>query len=132
MILGEDGAPGLAARPQNYNGSSIVNNYAKQKFTIKDSEFVIPWDSKKYPAQDSLMPEWNRDHTLRSAIKYSVVWYYSELAKRVGESRMKEWVTKLGYGNKDISGGIGRFWLRSSLLISADEQIEFLNQSRRG
>ena len=72
---------------------------------IKDAEFVIPWDSQKYPAQNSLMPEWNRDQTLRSAIKYSVVWYYRELAKSVGEPRMKEWVTRLGYGNQDTSGG---------------------------
>jgi len=98
---------------------------------IKDAEFVIPWDSKKYPAQNSLMPEWNRDQTLRSAIKYSVVWYYRELAKSVGEPRMKEWVTKLGYGNHDISGGIDRFWLGSSLRISADEQIEFLKMLYR-
>lgn len=95
---------------------------------IKDAEFVIRWDSKKYPAQNNVMPEWNGDQTLRSAIKYSVVWYYRELARGVGEQRMKEWVTKLGYGNQDTSGGIDRFWLRSSLLISADEQIEFLKK----
>jgi beta-lactamase class D len=95
---------------------------------IKDAEFVIRWDSKKYPAQNNMMPEWNRDQTLRSAIKYSVLWYYRELAKGVGEPRMKEWVTKLGYGNQDISGGIDQFWLRSSLRISADKQIEFLKK----
>jgi beta-lactamase class D len=98
---------------------------------IKDAEFVIPWDSQKYPAQDSLTPEWNRDQTLRSAIKYSVVWYYRELAMRVGERQMKEWVTKLGYGNKDTSGGIDHFWLESSLRVSADEQIEFLKKLYR-
>src|SRR4030095_11993155 len=27
---------------------------------IKDAEFVIRWDSKKYPAQNNMMPEWNR------------------------------------------------------------------------
>jgi beta-lactamase class D len=98
---------------------------------IKDAEFVIPWDSKKYPARDSVRPEWNRDQTLRSAIKYSVVWYYEALARGVGEPRMKELVTKLGYGNLDISGGLDRFWQRSSLRISADEQIEFLKKLYR-
>ena len=76
---------------------------------IKDAEFVIPWDRQKYPAQNNMMPEWNRDQTLRSAIKYSVLWYYRELAMRVGEKRMKEWVSKLDYGNQDTSGGIDRF-----------------------
>ena len=32
----------------------------------------------------------------------------------------------MGYGNKDISGGIDKFWLMSSLEISAEEQVEFL------
>jgi len=95
---------------------------------IKDAEFVIPWDRQKYPAESNLMPEWNRDQTLRSAIRYSVVWYYRELAGRVGQPRMKEWVNKLDYGNRDTSGGIDRFWLHSSLRISADEQIEFLKR----
>ncbi|MGH9936293.1 MAG: class D beta-lactamase [Blastocatellia bacterium] len=98
---------------------------------VKDAEFVIPWDSQKYPAQNSLMPEWNRDQTLRSAFKYSVVWYYRELAKGVGDPRMKKWVAELGYGNQDTSGGIDRFWLQSSLRISADEQIEFLKKLYR-
>ena len=38
---------------------------------IKDAEFVIPWDCQMYPADSNLMPEWNRDQTLRSAIKYA-------------------------------------------------------------
>lgn len=98
---------------------------------IKDAEFMIPWDSKKYPAKNNMMPEWNRDQTLRSAIKYSVLWYYRELAKSVGDTRMKDWVTKFDYGNQDTSGGIDQFWLRSSLRISADEQIEFLKKLYR-
>jgi beta-lactamase class D len=98
---------------------------------IKDAEFVIPWDRRKYPAESNLMPEWNRDQTLRSAIKYSVVWYYRELARHVGESRMKEWVTRFDYGNRDTSGGIDRFWLHSTLQVSADEQIEFLKKLYR-
>ena len=93
---------------------------------IRDADFVIPWDSKKYPPESNLIPEWNRDHTLRSAIKYSVVWYYRELAKRVGEQRMREYLRKFHYGNQNISGGIDRFWLNRGLRISANEQIEFL------
>ena len=94
---------------------------------IPDKNFVIPWDSVVRS-----MPEWNRDHDLQSAIKYSVVWYYQELARRVGEKRMLEFVEKAGYGNMDISGGIDRFWLGSSLSISADEQVNFLKRLLRG
>jgi len=97
---------------------------------IRDADFVIQWNRQKYPPQDNWNQEpfnhWAQDQTLRSAIKYSVVWYYRELALRVGERRMKKYITGFNYGNKDISGGIDNFWLNGSLKISADEQIEFL------
>jgi beta-lactamase class D len=88
---------------------------------IPDDRFVIKWDSVKRD-----VPDWNRDHALRTAIQYSVVPYYQELARRVGEMRMKMYVDSVGYGNMDISGGIDHFWLESSLAISPDEQILFL------
>jgi beta-lactamase class D len=90
---------------------------------IRDQHFVIPWDSVHRS-----MEAWNRDHDLQSAIANSVVWYYQELARRVGEKRMKELIESVGYGNMDISGGIDRFWLGSTIQISADEQIDFLRR----
>jgi beta-lactamase class D len=99
---------------------------------IRDADFVIPWDRKKYPneGQPTIAPfmHWWQDHTLRSAMKYSVVWYYRELAREVGDKRMKQYVTQFHYGNEDTSGGIEQFWRNSSLQISAEEQIEFLRR----
>lgn len=101
---------------------------------IADADFLIKWDAEKYPRPEGggLNAEWWRDQTLRTAFQRSAVWYYQELAKRVGEARMKEFVTKFRYGNEDISGGIDRFWLASSLKISADEQVEFLRRLHGG
>jgi beta-lactamase class D len=98
---------------------------------IPDAEFVIKWDAKKYPAhsQDTLpFSTWWQDQTLRTAMKRSVVWYYRELALRVGERRMKEYVQRLRYGNEDASGPLNNFWLNSTLKVSADEQVEFLKR----
>lgn len=104
---------------------------------VEDAETVIAWDKKKYSDTGWTEPPfsyWKQDHTLRTAIKYSVIWYYRELAMRVGEERMKNYVEKFEYGNQDISGGLSSkrmfeaFWLNSSLQISADEQIEFLRK----
>jgi beta-lactamase class D len=98
---------------------------------IPDAEFRIKWDAKKYPAfnQDTLpFSEWWQDQTLRTALKRSAVWYYRELALKVGEKRMKEYVQRLHYGNEDASGPLNGFWLNSSLKISADEQVEFLKR----
>jgi len=94
---------------------------------IPDASFVLKWDGVRRPRE-----EWNRDHDLRSAMKHSVVWYYQELARRVGPERMQKWVSALRYGNEDISGGIDRFWLGSSLRISPDEQVEFLARLHAG
>jgi beta-lactamase class D len=94
---------------------------------IPDASFTLPWDGVERP-----IPEWNRDHDLRSAIKYSVVWYYQELARRVGPERMQNWVSDLQYGNRDTSGGVDRFWLGSSLRISPDEEVDFLGRLDAG
>lgn len=84
-------------------------------------DFIIKWDSKQ-----RYYPQWNKDHDLRSAIKHSVVWYYKEIARRIGREQMKEFIEKLNYGNKNINGEIDEFWLNDSLKISQEEQIDFL------
>jgi beta-lactamase class D len=109
---------------------------------INDADTVIRFEPEKFPeAAEWTTPPfvyWKQDHTLRSAMKYSVVWYYRELARRVGVEQMKKYVAAFNYGNRDISGGLSSpqtfqaFWLRSSLRISADEQIEFLKQFYTG
>jgi len=70
----------------------------------------------------------NRDHTLASAMQHSVVWYFQSLARDVGAQRMQTWLDRLNYGNRDISGGIDRFWLGSSLEISAYRQLELIKE----
>jgi beta-lactamase class D len=89
---------------------------------IKDASFVIPWDSIVRN------PVWDKDHDLKTAFANSTVWYYQELARRVGGKQMKYWLDKANYGNVDTSGGIDQFWLTGGLLISPEEQIDFLKR----
>jgi beta-lactamase class D len=74
----------------------------------------------------------NRDHTLESAVEHSVVWYFQSLARDVGEQDMKAWLDRIDYGNRDISAGIDRFWLGSSLQIDAYQQLDMLKKLRHG
>jgi bla regulator protein BlaR1 len=83
----------------------------------------MQWDGTEFSIKS-----WNRDHTLQSAMTNSVVWYFRRLASSVGEPRMKTYIHKVRYGNEDISGGITQFWLKSSLKISPDEQVQFLKK----
>jgi beta-lactamase class D len=94
---------------------------------IPDENYVIKWDGTQYP-----IPAWNQDHTLKTAIQNSVVWYYQELARRVGQEKMQSYVDAAHYGNQDISGQIDTFWLEGELRISADEQVEFLKRLYQG
>jgi beta-lactamase class D len=94
---------------------------------IPDENYVIQWDGTSYP-----ILSWNQDHTLKTAIQNSVVWYYQELARRVGRERMQRFVGAANYGNKDISGQIDSFWLEGGLRISPDEQVAFLKRLYQG
>ncbi len=73
------------------------------------------------------MPEtWKRDHTLATAMRYSVVWYFQRLATMLGPDRERVYLAKFDYGNQDMSSGFTTFWLDGSLRISPDEQERFM------
>lgn len=95
-----------------------------------DSQFT--WDTARYPAQDWWPEQWHSARTMREAIRYSVVPFYREIARRVGAERMGAYVRKFGYGNADISSGVDNFWLTGSLAISAMEQVGFLRRFYAG
>jgi beta-lactamase class D len=90
---------------------------------VSDTVSGFVWDGV-----ERSIPQWNRDHTLASAFEFSVVWVYQEIARDIGESRMRDFITRTGYGNQDIRGGIDTFWLSGDLRISAMEQINFLRR----
>ncbi|MBX3009544.1 MAG: class D beta-lactamase [Melioribacteraceae bacterium] len=90
---------------------------------LADTNQIIKWDGIK---RDML--EWNRDHNLSSALKYSVVPFYQEFARQVGAKKYMEYLTSMNYGNKVIGNRVDYFWLDNSLQISAIEQIDFLRK----
>jgi beta-lactamase class D len=94
---------------------------------IRDENETLLWDGKvrEYSA-------WNRDHSMRSAISVSTVWFYQEMAKRIGTARMQKMLKKVNYGNADMSNSLTTFWLgNGSLKISVNEQIKFLAKIMR-
>jgi len=92
---------------------------------IWDEDFILKWDSVVRPN-----PKWNADHDLKTAFKNSTVWYYREMARRIGDKRMKAWLDKAEYGNADTTGGVDLFWLKGGLRISPEQQINFLKRFR--
>ena len=43
-----------------------------------------------------------------------------------GAEREREYLRRLGYGNADPSSGLTTFWLGGSLVISPEEQLQFI------
>lgn len=100
----------------------ILNSLiALETGVVRDENEVIKWDGVKRE-----IPAWNKDQTMKTAIKDSVVWFYQELARRIGQQRMQRYINLANYGNRNISGSIDRFWLDGGLRITPKEQIDFL------
>jgi beta-lactamase class D len=85
---------------------------------------IEKWDGQKHAEQ----PLWNRDHTVLTAMKPSVLWLFQRIAPRIGAGRMRGWLEKFQYGNADTSGEITQYWINGTLRISPDEQVAFLRR----
>ncbi len=89
------------------------------------------WDGVK-----RWLPDWNRDLTLREAFQVSCVPAYQQLARRIGAERMRTWIDRIGYGDRDLSSGLDVFWLpepgRKSLLITVKEQAQLMARLASG
>ena len=94
---------------------------------VTDVDSLWVWDGV-----ERSIPAWNRDHSLRTGMAASTVWLYQRLAGRVGRERYAAAFAREPYGNAVMGDTLARFWLDSSLRISADEQVRFVDCLRTG
>lgn len=136
-----DGRDGTMVLKNLKNDQMYVYNSerSEERFT-PESTFKVPnsligletgavrdeYEVKRWDGVIREFESWNRDHTLASAIRESAIWFYQDMARDIGVTNMEKFVNQIGYGNRDISGGIDEFWLDSTLEISAIEQVDFL------
>lgn len=85
-----------------------------------------PGEVMAYDGQGDWAPLARRDHSLATAMRYSVVWYFQRIAQRLGLERERDYLRKVGYGNQDAGGDLTHFWLGDALAISPLEQQRFL------
>ncbi|MEM8559738.1 MAG: penicillin-binding transpeptidase domain-containing protein [Bacteroidota bacterium] len=101
--------------------------FALESGVVADTNEVFVWDGVERFAS-----AWNQDLTLGPALRASAVWVFQDIARRIGETQMRGFVDRLGYGNQDIGGGIDLFWLNGALRVSATEQITLIEGLARG
>lgn len=137
VVVRDNGGP-----PQRWNGSaaecatrlSPASTYKIPHALIGlETGAVTPatvekWDGVKRPEQ----PKWNEDHTVLSAMRPSVLWFFQKMAPRIGAARAHEWLQRFEYGNTDTSGPVTLYWVNGRLRISPDEQLAFLANFYRG
>ncbi|MFB4315200.1 penicillin-binding transpeptidase domain-containing protein [Actinomadura sp. 21ATH] len=94
---------------------------------VRDADEVIP-----YGGRPQRLDRWERDMSMRDAIRISNVAVYETLARRIGLDREKRWLDRLAYGDREVGTETRPFWLHGPLEISATEQAAFLARLARG
>ena len=103
--------------------------------TFKIPNTLIGLFTKKVHSVDEVLPYggnpqpfamWEKDMSLRQAIKVSNIPVYQGLARRIGLVSMANELLHLNYGNNMVGSTVDNFWLRGPLAISAIEQTQFL------
>ncbi len=88
---------------------------------IKDEKEIF----YHYKGEKVFLSSWANDMNLSSAIKYSNVLAFKQIARKIGTKTMQKYLKDLHYGNAKISQ-IDTFWLDNSLKISAKDQAFLL------
>lgn len=93
---------------------------------VNDEKEIINWDGK-----DKGVEAWNRDQSLETAFKSSCIWFYQELARRVGTAKYEAHLKRAAYGTTTPGPELTTFWLEGDLKISAVGQVELLKKVYR-
>lgn len=97
-------------------------------FGLEEGIITPEYSDMKWNGEIYQYDMWNKDQNLSSAMSSSVNWYFQELDRHLGTFKLNNYINKIGYGNKNISGGLSSYWLESSLKISPVEQVELLTK----
>lgn len=123
-IYNKDASSKRVSPDSTYKIYSALFGLESGSITPKDS--TISWNHTEYP-----FASWNQDHSLNSAMSNSVNWYFQALDQKTGMPALQKYIHEIAYGNQDLSSGISRYWMESSLKISPIEQVEQLSAMYR-
>lgn len=121
-----------------YSTFKIISTLAGLKNgVIQTEQSTMNYSGEKYPSS-----EWNDDLSLEKAFQTSCIWYFRQIIDAVGRDEIQSELSRLEYGNCDISEWDGSninsmpdlngFWLGSSLKISPLEQVQMLKKIFEG
>ena len=121
-----------------YSTFKIISTLAGLKNEVIENETsTMNYSGEKYP-----LSEWNDNLSLEKAFQTSCIWYFRQIIDEVGRDEIQSELSRLEYGNCDISEWDGSginpmpdlngFWIGSSLKISPLEQVQVLKKIFEG
>lgn len=140
ILLNSNGVKGSVVIKEVGNKSIFTNDSLKANEEYKpastfkilhtlialDGKYISELDTIKWDKKIRAIDLWNSDQTLKSAFKYSCVWAYEAIEKRIGIVNYQKYLDQSNYGNLKVGIIDTAFWLYGDLRISAIEQIHFL------
>lgn len=87
-----------------------------------------PWIPQERPAEPHWPEAWCQGQTLEQAFRRSAVWYFRDLARKIGSDTYRAKLSAWGYGNAAAPAGSDNFWLDNTLSLSVSEQVGFLEK----
>jgi len=100
---------------------------ALQTGVVTDPDALEKWDGVA-----RWNKAWDRDHSLATSMRESVVWFFMRTAEAIGGERMRGFLVAMDYGNAKVEGELTTFWLDDgSLRITGDEQLDFMTRMVR-
>lgn len=78
---------------------------ALEEGAVRNEKEIIKWDGK-----DRGLDAWNKDQTLETAFPISCVWFYQELARRIGSEKYITHLKKVEFGNQMAGPGLNKLF----------------------
>jgi beta-lactamase class D len=102
----------------------IVNSIIGLETGVITDSVIFKWDGEQ-----KWNDKWMQDLDLQSAIQFSCVPCYQQLARDIGTERMNEYLDKLEFPKMAVDAStIDMFWLEGESRINQFEQIDFLTR----
>ena len=87
---------------------------------------LLQWDGTDNPFES-----WNQDHTLNSAMRDSVNWYFQKLNQNSGKGSFESFLREIQYGTTSIGNDPDGYFDGSGIRISVLEQVRLLSKLYR-
>ncbi|MGL4237432.1 penicillin-binding transpeptidase domain-containing protein [Tabrizicola sp.] len=133
IVIGE----GRAVQPFSPSSTFKIPNtlIALETGSIVGMDEVFPFSGQPFLVNDQpFLPDaCNADVTVATALRYSCIPVYQNIARRIGADTYNRWLGDSGYGPAIVTeANLTDFWLNGDLALTAFDQIAFLDRLTSG